>query len=144
MKRINTKTIFLLLAGIIVITSCTSNLSVSLPTPEIGKSNLTGYLVDDQGIPLKNTTIRLAEVYRQSENSENGAYLLDTAFSPGTVSDENGFFFFQNIEPKEYVIVIGDVENNNYEIISQQNGLPKVWVVIANQVIDIGTIKVNF
>lgn len=146
MKRLNDKQsfFFFFIVIITVITSCTTNLHISVPTPEIGKSNLRGYLVDGNGLPLRNTTVRLAEVYRESENSENGAYLLDTAFSPGTITDASGFFLFQNIEPGEYVLVVGDIENNKYEIISQQNGLPRVWLTIADQVMDIGIIKVNY
>ncbi len=128
---------------IISITGCTQKSSISIPTPEIGKSSLMGYIIDNNGMPLKDTTIRLAEVYRENENDERGAYILDTAFSPGTISDANGFFLFKNIAPNEYVIVVGDIENNNYEIISQENGRPKVWRVIEGQILDIGKLKIN-
>lgn len=133
-----------ILITVMVITACNRELDVLLPTPEIGKSALAGYLVNTKGTPLKNTIVRLAEVYRESENSEEGAYILDTSFSPGTVTNENGFFSFQNIEPIEYVIVVGDVENNNYQIIPQENGRPKVWRAIEGQILDVGKLRLDF
>lgn len=147
MRRLDIKMAFLflvILATITLVTACDVKPTVSLPTPEIGKSALSGYLVNREGIPLKNTTVRLAEVYREDEDSEEGAYILDTAFSPGTLTNESGFFFFQNIEPLEYVIVIGDIENNNYEIISQDNGRPKVWRAIDGQITDCGKVQTDW
>lgn len=147
MRRLDTKITFFLtviLVTIIVITACNTKSAVSLPTPEIGKSALSGYLLNSKGAPLKNTTVRLAEVYREGENSEEGAYILDTAFSPGTITDESGFFFFKNIEPIEYVIVIGDIENNSYKIISQENGRPKVWQAIDGKIIDCGKLQIDW
>ncbi len=122
---------------------CNQDPKKILPTPETGKSSLSGLLVDKAGLPLGNITIRLAEVYRDNENSSEGAYVLDTAFSPGTITDESGFFFFENIKPVEYVIVVGDIENNNYEIISQEDGRPKVWQAVEGQILNVGKLQID-
>lgn len=136
--------IFTIVMAALWIVGCTENSNKILPTPQTGKSSLGGLLVDKTGLPLKHITIRLAEVYRENENSDNGAYILDTAFSPGTITDESGFFFFENIEPIEYVIVVGDIENNNYEIISQENGRPRVWHAVEGQILDVGKLQIDY
>lgn len=135
--------LFILLGTVLMCAGCSKNYVDSIPPPENGKSSLVGFLIDKKGTPLGNTIVRLAEVYRADDNSEEGAYILDTAFSPGAITDEKGFFMIQNIEPAEYVIVVGDIENNNYEIISQENGRPKVWSTIKDEVLDVGKLIVS-
>lgn len=115
-----------------------------VPTPETGKATIVGQVLNLDGVPIKGITIQLAEVYRGSPESENGAFVLDTAFSPATITDENGFFVIANIIPGEYVLVVGDVENNNYTIIAQDNGRPRVWKVSVDQILDLGTLKVQY
>lgn len=122
---------------------CTTVPVSTLPTPEEGKASIAGYVVNRNGDPVKNTPVRLAEVYRESEASEKGAFLLDLAFSPGGTTDEKGFFIISNIEPKEYVIVVGNVENNHYVIVADSNGRPKVWKLVKNQLLEVGTLRVE-
>lgn len=137
---------FLFIILVITLSGCStiSHQEKSLPSPETGKAIIIGRVLDLNGNSLKGTTIRLAEVYRESQASENGAFVLDTAFSPGAVTDENGFFTVLNISPGEYVLVVGDVENNNYTIVAQENGQPRVWRVSADQILDMGTLKVRY
>lgn len=132
---------------LIILAGCSSgsvNPKKALPSPETGKAVLTGQVLDLSGVPLKGITVRLAEVYRESQDSEDGAFVLDTAFSPGAVADENGFFVIQNIIPGEYVLVVGDVENNNYIIIAQEDGRPRVWKVVSDQTLDVGTLRIQY
>lgn len=116
---------------------------ISFPTPETDKAVFAGRVVDMSGTPISNLQLRLAEVYRSEDESSDGAYILDTAFSPGAISDENGYFVFSNIEPMEYVLVLGNPEKV-YEIITDESGKAKVWETEANQVLDIGELRTDF
>lgn len=120
-----------------------SNFIPNIPTSNSDKAVFAGRVVDMSGTPISNLQLRLAEVYRSEDESSDGAYILDTAFSPGAISDENGYFVFSNIEPMEYVLVLGNPEKV-YEIITDESGKAKVWETEANQVLDIGELKTDF
>lgn len=123
--------------------SSTQPTTVTFPTPETDKAGFAGRVVDMSGDPVSNLQLRLAEVYRSEDESSDGAYILDTAFSPGAISDENGYFVFTNIEPMDYVLVLGNPEKV-YEIITDESGKAKVWETEANQVLDIGELRTDF
>ena len=110
--------------------------------PEVGKATVTGQVFSlKTNAPLANMVVRLAEVHRQGDE---GAYLLDTAFSPGDITDEQGYFAFESIEPGEYVVVVGNVEvYNEYVIIPESSGKPLVYNFAADKVEDIGQLIVN-
>jgi hypothetical protein len=111
--------------------------------PERGMATLAGrVLAKNGGGAIANEIIRLAEVYRESEGSEEGAYVLDLAFSPGTRSDEMGYFVFDNIPANEYVIVVGDV-NGDYAIIREEDGRARVWNAEVDNVLNVGVVKVD-
>jgi hypothetical protein len=110
--------------------------------PKTGKATVTGQVFSHKtSTPLINTVVRLAEVHRQGDE---GAYLLDTAFSPGDITDEQGYFVFENIEPGEYVMVVGNVEAyNEYVIIPEPSGLPLVYNIEVDKIQDIGELIVD-
>ena len=148
------KIIALLLVFPILITSCVlispptinpNGLSTATPPPppESGKATIIGQVMHQDGFALASTVVRLADVARGVEG-RGGAYILDVARSPGTSTDENGRFIFQNLKAGEYVIVIGDIELTAiYEIITESNGQAKVWNLPADQVTDVGVLTVN-
>lgn len=118
----------------------------SIAPPEQGLATIIGRLISaETGKPLTNTVVRLAEVYYTDENSSpaNGIYVLDNAFDPSSITNEDGFFVFTNIEARDYVIIVGDI-HLKYTVISNQDGTPKVWTIQPNQIIDLGTIQVEF
>lgn len=111
--------------------------------PESGKATVVGRIMAlGSGDPLANTTVRLAEVYRKEEGKEEGAFVLDGAFSPGAITDDEGYFVMENIEPMEYVLVVGDVMGV-HEIIPLPSGKPRVWEAKSGEVNDFGVINVN-
>jgi hypothetical protein len=118
----------------------------STPQPstglEAGKSTVVGQVFSTRtNAPMVNMGVRLAEVHRQGEE---GAFLLDTAFSPGDFTDEEGYFSFDNIEPGEYVVVVGNVEvYEGYVIIPDSTGRPQVYDFPSDEVTDIGTLRVG-
>lgn len=116
--------------------------SLPVPTPQPGNATLIGF-VNSQvtGSPVQNVPVSLAKVYRNDQG--DGAFALEGASSPTTITDGNGRFVFIDLEPSDYVIVVGNVEVNWYEIIPEPSGKVKVWTVSPEQVNDIGTIQVG-
>ena len=113
------------------------------PSPQTGMATVVGRVMQIQGYPMANTIVRLADVARGAEG-HGGAYILDTAHSPGTWTDKNGYFLFENIKAGEYVIVVGDVEDTGvYEIINETNGQAKIWNLPANDVTNVGSLTVS-
>lgn len=111
------------------------------PPPEAGMATTIGRIVDVDGNPMPLVIVRLAEVVRGVEG-RGGAFILDITRSPGTFTDEQGYFIIPNITAAEYVIVVGDVESTGiYEIIPQPNGKARVFDMPADQVTDVGEIE---
>ena len=84
--------------------------------------------------------MHLAAVYRQGED---GAYVLDSANSPGAFTDQEGRFVIPNIAPGEFVLVIGD-PMSNYTVVSDADGKVRTWAAAANQILDMEQIRSDF
>jgi hypothetical protein len=142
MKKLTIYIIFLCL----VLNACNTDKSVlsqiSQPAkPSQGKASAVGQVIDKKtGNPIVGIIVRLAEVYREGEG---GVFMLDFANSPGTRTDEKGFFTFIDILPGEYVMAIGEGDNfNNYDVVEDSvTGKPKVWEVKTDQINDWGVSK---
>jgi hypothetical protein len=113
-----------------------------VPTPPTGKVTVTGYafstILNEE---LIDWPVFLAEVYRNPEN--DGAFVFDTASSPYTLTDAGGRFIFTGLEPGEYVIVVGSIEVNRYEIITEPNGRARVINASAGEIVDLSTLHVE-
>jgi hypothetical protein len=110
------------------------------PPPEEGRATVVGTVVSrSEGTPLTGVAVRLAEVHRQGDE---GAFVLDDAFSPGGTTDELGRFVIEDVEPQEYVIVVGDV-GTQYDILAEPSGDARVWEVPSDQVLDVGELEVE-
>jgi len=114
------------------------------PTPEAGMATVTGRVYSDEtGEPLPGAIMRLAETVRPEEGGgENDVFVLDLAFSPGTRTDESGVFVFENVDPMEYVVVVGDVERT-YVVIPDETGKPATWIALPNEILDVGSLHVS-
>jgi len=112
----------------------------SLPKPTATKTTVVGQVYDSiSQQPIPNVPVRLAEVYRQGGE---GAYVLDTANSPGAYADEKGVFIMQDIPAGEYVLVVGDVMGI-YKVIPDEGNHPKVWDARAGQILNTGLHSVD-
>ena len=49
---------------------------------------------------------------------------------------------FENVEPMEYVIVVGDIENT-YRIVSDDSGKASVFMAEPDQILDVGELTVE-
>jgi cAMP phosphodiesterase len=107
------------------------------------KRQVTGHVISSTtNEALSDFIVRLAEVVRPPEEQGGDIFILDQAFSPGTKTDSNGIFIFENVDSKEYVIVVGDIERT-YEVVAGENGLPTVWNALPDEVTNFGEISVS-
>jgi len=118
-----------------------------LPLPALTlaptKSALIGRVVlSNNHQALANTSIRLAKVQWNEQKTE-GIFVLDTANSPGALTRSDGSFALMNIEPGDYVIIVGDVIGVHV-IISEPDGKAKVYTAEQNQILDIGTLEIDW
>jgi hypothetical protein len=114
--------------------------ATAIPEPEAAKATVTGKVFSTTlNQPYPKAAVWLAQVYRQGEE---GAYVLDAAASPAEYADENGVFVIANINPAEYVIVIGDPETD-YVVIPDDTGRARVWKPEAGKVLDVGQLNVS-
>jgi hypothetical protein len=112
----------------------------NLSPPDADKATAYGQAVDAvTQEPLSFMSVRLAEVFR---GAEEGAFVLDEATSPGTMTDSEGRFALQNVEPNEYVVIVGDV-NVSYGIVATPSGDAQVWDLPAGELVDLGVIEVT-
>lgn len=108
------------------------------------KSAIAGKLLSEgsaSNVVLPNTPVHLARVY-WDEGKKNGAFALDGANGPSTISKEDGTFVIANIEPGEYVIVVGEVIGSSV-IIPDSKGDALVVKATGDQVTNVGELKVN-
>lgn len=112
-----------------------------IPMPEFGKATIHGRLISKlSGQPMGNTIVRIGEVFRQGNE---GIFLMDEGRSPGARTNADGYFIFNNVEPLEFVIVVEKTEGL-YKVIDDGTDKPMIWKVEANQVLDVGVVKIDF
>jgi hypothetical protein len=131
-----------LLIFILFLAACETSSLSNIPDPEPGMTTIAGRVVSNlTGEPVADTIVRFAEVYSNDQGEK--AYALDEAFSPGTMTDENGYFVVSNIAAREYVIVIGD-PRTKYAFVTESSGQVKLWSAEADKVLQTGTINVDY
>jgi hypothetical protein len=136
-----------LIFALVLVTGCrgskgknSAGEATSIPEPVAPKTTVTGNVFSttlNQAYPK--AAVWLAEVYREGDK---GAYVLDHAFSPGVYADEHGVFVIADVDPKEYVIVVGDPEGA-YVVIPDDTGRARVWAPESGKVLDVGRLNVN-
>jgi hypothetical protein len=119
------------------VTSSSGN-PATIQKPQSGKATVTGKVISTISNKPLATIVWLAEVTRQGDQ---GAYVLNAASSPSIYANANGVFVLTNVAPREYVIIVGNPESQN-EVIKDSSGKPKVWNIVADQVIDTGELRV--
>lgn len=117
------------------------------PTPKnkAGTGAIVGRLLSKAtGQPLNQAIVRLADVVCPSkvqDKHKECISALDTAQSPGTFTDANGYFVFANLEPHDYVVMMSNMMNELTKI-KDESG-PIIWTVTADKVLNIGEFKLD-
>lgn len=133
--------------SLFLITACNASSPANdsktpLPTPASGKATVTGRVLSLEGKPLTHTAVWLAEVVCDGPDPSRCAFVLDAAFSPGVYTDDQGYFVITNVDPKKYVVTIGDPQSV-YDNIPDDSGRPEVFDIPADKVTDLGELKAN-
>ena len=156
MKNNNLKIIFLfLLVGIFslfALVSCTETSTPAVPSTapavpsteiaaaESGMGTVSGRVMSSTtGQPIQNIFVRLARVIREDGDA---TYVLEDSSSPGAMTNSEGYYAIENVDAMEYVIVVGDV-HVAYEIILEDSGKAKAWMVVENQILSTGDLIVE-
>jgi len=109
---------------------------------ESGKATVTGSVYSlTYNQPIVGIPVSLSEIIR--DESGEGVYVYDPAFSPTTDSLPGGYFVFENVDPGEYVVVVGNVEINTYKIVAEADGLPKIFNAAVDQITELPIIEVE-
>lgn len=138
----------------LLVTSCSST-AESTTSPAVqeamdqielepGKAAIVGQVVTNasgEPVLLPDTVVRLARVFWNEEHSD-GAFVLEGGSSPSDITNEMGVFTHVNIEPADYVVVVGEVIGF-HEIISNPDGSAKIFTAKEGQIIDVGIIRVS-
>jgi hypothetical protein len=120
------------------VTSVSGN-PTPIQKPQSGKAVVTGKVISSISNEPLAESVWLAEVTRQGDQ---GAYALNAVSSPSIFADANGIFVIANVDPREYVIIVGNPESQNV-VITDSSGKPKVWDIKADQIFDTGELKVK-
>lgn len=123
-----------------------------LPTPLSigeGRSMVTGRLLSLQtNQPLVRAIVRLAEVYcpegtPEEEKADECFWALDNAFSPSTFSDSDGVFVFEDVEARDYVVIVGDMIVK-YAVVNDSEDRPILVTAPPSDLIDVGEHVVDY
>ena len=109
-----------------------------------GKSAIVGQVVSiagQQPQPLPNTEVRIASVI-WNEDKTDGAFVIDEASNPTFITDDLGGFVFTDIEPQDYVIVVGELYGQNV-ILSKPDGTARIFTLTADNILNVGTLQVD-
>ncbi len=113
----------------------------TVPTPTSGEAVVFGRVLSSiSGQPIYRVRVAFAEVLR---NEDTAIFVDDAGLSPFAETDQDGRFVVPNLQPKEYVIVVGDPLGPNDVVRDPATGLPRIWNIQAGQQIDTGDLRVN-
>jgi hypothetical protein len=138
----------ILVLGIItfIVSGCGKQAPTAMPnsvsaiqTPEPGTAVVTGKIISTILDKPLGTAVWLAEVHGEGDQ---GVYFLNATSSPGIYADDNGLFVLKNIKPQKYVIIVGEPEGQN-EVITDDSNKPKVWDILADQIYEVGELRVK-
>jgi hypothetical protein len=113
-------------------------------TPMPSKAAIVGQVVSistAEPQPLPQTIVRLARVFWNEQKTE-GAFVIEAGSSPSTVTNDDGTFFFSNVEPADYVIVVGELQGDHV-IIAETDGKAKIFTAEQGKTLDVGKLQVE-
>jgi hypothetical protein len=119
-----------------------ANAAAQAPTPLAGRSGMIGQILNsDTNTPAKQASVYLATVVWNPQRTE-AAYYYDLARSPVAFTNDEGIFTFNDLEPNEYVMLVGDYYTI-MDVIRATDGTARVHKLEAGQVFNAGSIPVN-
>jgi hypothetical protein len=133
MKITKYKTIFLLLFIVLSISACRAGAdqpSLIISTPESGKGGIVGKIEIPEKWEDKENFVYLAQYYAHDEVSGN--FILEPERFPKTLISKRGEFFLNNLEPGNYVLIIGPQPEIGKLVM--KHGVPVIVEVKSDQI----------
>jgi len=113
---------------------------LSIQTPEPGKGNISGKLVESTTRKPYEASLFLSKNLTADYPGYPPVISFSFQSNPRAAQDDEGNFFFKNIDPDKYVIVLYRPTGQEF-IKDKDTGLPIMYEVKENQVLNLGTIE---
>lgn len=114
------------------------------PTPLPGRAVVTGKLKNLKSVGVvASIRLFLAKIYYSADGT-SAAFGLDIRTSPRAVSDFDGSFVFVDVEPGEYLLMVGDPTLAGTVKYSDSTGKDVILKVSAGQTLNIGEARVSY
>ncbi len=119
-------------------------LSSPLTAPSQGRGAVTGRVLNrSNAAPVAQTTVYLARVYR--DGSGGGVFALDFNSAPRSRTDLDGSFAITDVEPAEYVLVVGDADSFRAPaVLMGADGNPRAFQVREGVATNLGDVRVDY
>lgn len=120
--------------------------TIEVPRPVNDAGIVYGRVINFQGYPVAQTTVRLGSViWIEDQVGKKGLVTSDRYRAPQAETDQWGNFAIKDISPAEYGIVVDNpLKEDPVFIVDPSGDKLKIIDVKAGQVINLETIKVTF
>lgn len=117
------------------------NQNFSIPTPEVGKSVLSGQMLTP-GIGGKPYIgdLYLANLVHPNEIDQPPLIKFSETQNPRAIVNSEGLFYFQDVEPGEYALIVYSLAGTY--IIPDSDGQTMFIIVEGDVVVDLGIIEI--
>ncbi|MDO9087405.1 MAG: hypothetical protein Q7U53_14445 [Anaerolineaceae bacterium] len=117
-----------------------TNSDFAIQTPEPGKGNVGGKLLESTTKDPYEASLFLSKNLTADYPGYPPVISFSYQSNPRAAQDDEGNFLFKNIEPDKYVIVLYRPTGQEF-IKDQETGLPIMYEVIENQILNLGIIE---
>lgn len=139
-------TIFLLLVNLLISCQKTNDINEIIPKHVIAenKTAISGFIIKgSKSLAVEGIVVRLGNVIWSDEKTD-GNFIIDGANSPSTITDEKGYFLFNNIEVDDYVIVVGNLEESPIIIVQKdQREKAEIFSPKKNEELFVGNLNLD-
>jgi hypothetical protein len=104
-----------------------------------GKAGMRGKILLSNDWTHRDVRVYAAPFYEANSEGE-GFFVLEPSIHPSTELSADGSFALVNIEPRSYVLIVGP--NPDEAMALQESGAPKVFRVEANEIVDLGAVRI--
>lgn len=117
-------------------------------TPNAGKASVVGRLIDFKtSRPMANQNLSLPAIVcpdgvAEENKRDECVYVVDEAFDPSALTDEQGWFVFKDITAGEYVILVGNPTTRSV-VLTDDFNQPLIWKAEADKVLELGDLVVE-
>ena len=114
------------------------------PTPASGRAVVVGTLNNTKsGVTFGSVKVFLAKIYYSADGTQ-AAFGLDIRTSPRAVTAADGYFAFVDVEPGDYLLMVGDPTFAGTVKYADSAGNDVILKLVAGQTLNLGVAKVSY